>query len=133
MQALERRQRPLGVSIIAIILLILGILGVLGTILGFIALASVHSTVLSAGGTVLLVIGLIIAIAEIFLFWGLWTLKPWAFWATVVIEAISVIESLYSLLVLHNSLASVLLSLIIPVIVLIYLFADRNVRTAFRT
>lgn len=127
------RQRPLGVSIIAIVLLVLGILGIIGAIIGFIALTAVHSTVLGAGGTVLLVIGLIIAIAEIFLFWGLWTLKPWAFWTTVVIEAISVVESLYGLLVLHNNLASVLLSLIVPLAILIYLFADRNVRAAFRT
>ena len=133
MQTLGSRQRPLGVSIIAIVLLILGILGILAAILGFVALSATHSTVLGAAGTVLLVIALIIAIAEIFLFWGLWTLRPWAFWTTVVIEAISVVESLYGLLVQHNSIASALLSLIVPLAILIYLFADRNVRAAFRT
>jgi hypothetical protein len=132
MQAVGR-QRPLGVSIIAIVLLVLGILGLIASILGLIALTAIHSTVLDAGGAVLLIIAIIIAIAEIVLFWGLWTLRPWAFWATAIVEAISVVEGLYGLLVQHNSLAATLIGMIIPLAILIYLFADRNVRAAFRT
>jgi len=132
MQAVGR-QRPLGVSIIAIVLLVLGILELIASILGFIALTAIHSTVLDAGGAVLLVIAIIIGIADIVLFWGLWTLRPWAFWATAIVEAISVVQSLYGLLVQHNNLAATLIGMIIPLAILIYLFADRNVRAAFRT
>ncbi len=125
------RQRPLGVSIIAIVLLVLGILGIIGAILGLIALTAVHNTVVDAAVIVALIVGIIIAVAEIVLFWGLWTLRPWAFWTTVVVEAINVISGLYSLLVAHNSTG--LFNLILGLVILIYLFADRNVRAAFRT
>ena len=133
MQALERRQRPLGVSIIAIVLLVFGILALILSVFALIALSASHNAVLDAGAVAVLVIAMIIAVAEIVLFWGLWTLKPWAFWATAIVEAIGVIESLYGLLVQHNSVGSAILGLIIPLAILIYLFADRNVRAAFRT
>jgi hypothetical protein len=128
------RQRPLGVTIIAIILWVIGVLSLLGVILGFVGVAAfVHNGALDAAATVLLLIVAVIAIAEIILGWGLWTLKPWAFWATAIVEAIRVVSALYSWLVIHNSLGSVLFSLIVALVVLVYLFADPNVRAAFRT
>jgi hypothetical protein len=128
------RQRPLGVTIIAIILWVIGVLSLLGVILGFVGVAAfVHNGALDAAATILLLIVAVIAIAEIILGWGLWTLKPWAFWATAIVEAIRVVSALYSWLVIHNSLGSVLLSLIVALVILVYLFADPNVRAAFRT
>ena len=133
MQAVGR-QRPLGITIISIILWIIGVISLLFVILGFIGVAAfVHNSALGAAATVGLIIGALIAIAEIILGWGLWTLKAWAFWATVIVEAIRVIDALYSWLVAHNSLGAVIVSLIIGLAILIYLFADRNVRAAFRT
>jgi uncharacterized membrane protein (DUF2068 family) len=119
-----QRQRPLGVTIIAILLIIGGVLGLIATITGIIA---IHSAILQ----VALIIGLIIAVAEIVLGWGLWTLKRWAFWATVIIEVINIIDAIINYTGSH-SIASLLLAILIPVIILIYLFADRNVRAAFR-
>ena len=128
------RQRPLGITIISIILWVIGILSLLGVILGLVGVAAfVHNGALDAVATVALIIGAIIAIAEIVLGWGLWTLKSWAFWATVIVEAIRVLDALYSWLIAHNSLGAVLFSLIIGIIILVYLFADPNVRAAFRT
>ncbi len=92
MQALERRQRPLGVSIIAIVLLVFGILALILSVFALIALSASHNAVLDAGAVVVLIIAMIIAVAEIVLFWGLWTLKPWAFWATAIVEAIGVVN-----------------------------------------
>lgn len=71
--------------------------------------------------------------AEIFLGWGLWTLRPWAFWATVVVEVINVLSGLYSLFAVHNGQTSGFFNLIVGLVILIYMFADRNVRAAFRT
>ena len=131
MQAVGR-QRPRGITIISIVLWILGILAVIGSI-GSIVLvnAAVHSAALDTIATVILIISAILGIAEIVLGWGLWTLKPWAFWATVVVEALIVIVELYNVIAVHNNLG--LFYLILGLVILIYLFADRNVRAAFRT
>ncbi len=128
------RQRPVGITIISIVLWIIGIASLLIAILGFVGVAAfVHNSVLDAAAIIGLIIVALIAIAEIVAAWGLWTLKPWAFWTVVVVEAIRVIDALYSWLVAHNSLATVLFSLILGLVILIYMFADRNVRAAFRT
>jgi hypothetical protein len=134
MEGLVRRQRPLGITIIAIIVAVVAILSLLGIILAFVGVrAFVHNGVLDSAATVVLVIGAIIALIELFFAWGLWTLKPWAFWATVIIEVIRLISALYSWLVVHSSLATVFFSMLVAIVVLVYLFADRNVRAAFRT
>ena len=120
------RSRPLGITIIAILLFVVGILGLLGSILGLAASIG-HPVVIG-----LLIFGLVLSVLELVLAWGLWTLRSWAFWATVIIEALSVIQGIIAL-TQGASLLSVLISLIIPIIILVYMFVDRNVRAAFRT
>ena len=128
------RPRPLGITIIAIILGISAVLGLIAIILGLVALGAAHlDGALATAAIVALIIAAVFALLELFLAWGLWTLKPWAFWATAVIEAIRILDGLYALFVQHSALGSAILSLIIPIIILIYLFADRNVRAAFHT
>ena len=122
MENLTTRTRPLGITIIAIIMAIQGILAVIGGIL------------LMTGGGVLSTIGvitLILGILYLVLAWGLWTLKTWAFWGTVVLEVLTLINGILGLV--QHTPAQGVLSLIFAVVVLIYMFADRNVRAAFRT
>ena len=128
------RPRPLGITIIAIILGISAVLGLIAIILGLVALGAAHlGGALATAAIVALIIAAVFALLELFLAWGLWTLKPWAFWATAVIEAIRILDALYALFVQHAALGAAILGLIIPLIILIYLFADRNVRAAFHT
>ncbi|TMC95994.1 MAG: hypothetical protein E6J22_02500 [Chloroflexi bacterium] len=128
------RPRPLGITIIAIILGISAVLGLIAVILGLVALGAAHlGGALATAAVVALIIAAVFALLELFLAWGLWTLKPWAFWATAVIEAIRILDALYALFVQHAALGAAILGLIIPLIILIYLFADRNVRAAFHT
>lgn len=128
------RQRPLGITIIAIILGISAVLGLIAIILGLVALGAAHvGGALASAAIVALVVAAVFAILELFLAWGLWTLRPWAFWATAVIEAIRILDGLYALFVQHVAIGSAILSLIIPIIILVYLFVDRNVRAAFHT
>ena len=117
MQTLGRRSRPLGITIIAIIVAIHGILGIIGGILLL--------------GTIPGVIALILGILELILAWGLWTLQPWAFWATVIIEVITLLDGIFALV--RGTAGPGIVTIVIALIVLIYLFADRNVRAAFRT
>lgn len=126
------RQRPVGISILSIILIVFGILALLIIILGLVGVAALngnHAGALSAIATVLLVVVGILAIANIVVGWGLWTLKRWAFWTAVIVEGLSILINLYSWLGEHNN--SAIFSLVVPAIILIYLFADRNVRAAF--
>jgi len=126
------RQRPLGITIIAIVLGIIGILTLLAVILGFVGVAVfVNNKVLDVIATIVLVFGAVVAIAEIVVAWGLWTLKVWAYWTAVVVEAIRVVHGLYDWLIAHNPGVSIV-SLIIAIVILVYLLADPNVRAAFR-
>jgi hypothetical protein len=125
MEQMTRGSRPLGITIIAIIMAIQGILGIIG---GIILLA--HG-VGAPGAMGLGIFTLILGILYLVLAWGLWTLQPWAFWTTVVIEVIALINGILGLVGGQTGVG--ILSLILPIIILIYLFADRNVRAAFRT
>ena len=129
---MEDRSRPLGITIIAAFLGISAILALLILILG---LNRVSTLGLGAGmtpGTSIALLGaIILGCIEVALAWGLWTLRPWAYWTTAIVEAIRVILGLYVVLLLREAIISGILSLIIPIIILVYLFADRNVRAAF--
>ena len=116
------RKRPLGITIIAIIVAIYGILSIIGGL-----------ALLGASATAA-IIAIVIGVLQLVLAWGLWTLQRWAFWATVIIEVLAVINGVLAMT--GNSTvgrAPGIFGIIIALIVLIYLFADRNVRAAFRT
>jgi len=110
-------RRPTGVTIIAILVAIGGVLEVIGGLLLLIV-------------PFLGLFTLALGIVSLILAWGLWTLKPWAFWVAVILEAINAIEGLINLL---RGNGSSLFSLIVSVAILLYLFLDPNVRAAFRT
>ena len=113
------RRRPIGITIIAIIVAILGILDIIAGI----------STL--RVGVAQALIYLILGILGLILAWGLWTLQRWAFWALVVVEALNLINGIVALF--ERYAWPGIVSIVIAAIVLIYLFADRNVRAAFRT
>ncbi|HZS77265.1 MAG TPA: hypothetical protein VFA41_11685 [Ktedonobacteraceae bacterium] len=116
------RARPLGITIIAVILAIQGILGIIAGIM-----------LLSAGAGVgtLGVITLILGVLYLVLAYGLWTLKTWAYWGTIILEILALLNGILGLGM--HSFATGIFSLIFAIVVLIYMFADRNVRAAFRT
>ena len=122
MRNLMSRARPLGITIIAVIMAVQGILAILGGIL-----------LMGGGGifTSLGVISLILGVLYLVLAWGLWTLKTWAFWGTVILEVLTLINGIVGLG--QGIPASGIISLIFAVVVLVYMFADTNVRAAFRT
>ena len=114
------RSRPLGITIIAIIVAIYGVLSIIAGI-----------GLLSAGVTAPGIISLILGVLQLILAWGLWTLQRWAFWATVILEVLALLNGIFAF-TQHNTGAGIG-AIVIALIVLIYLFADRNVRAAFRT
>ena len=129
---MEDRTRPLGITIIAAFLGISAILALLVLILGLNRVSTLGlGEGMTASTSIALLGAIILGFFEVALAWGLWTLRPWAYWTTIIVEAIRVILGLYVVLILQKAIISGILSLIIPIIILVYLVADRNVRAAF--
>ena len=128
MQDLMQPQRPLGVTIIAILVGIQGVLLLIGGILAFFGIF-----IPGVGGVFAVISSITILIAVLILYFAmsLWTLKPWAFWATVIIEIINVV---FGLIALFSGREWVnVFGLILSAIILIYFLVSSNVRAAFRT
>ena len=131
MEITSTRSRPTGISIIAVLLFIAAALDI---VYGFLAVFSVSTFVTSSGVPVIVQISpwsfFLWGLLAFLVGYGLWTLRGWAFWAVVIIEALNLIWGAVLLFSAFNVWA-VLLSMVIPAAILIYLFADRHVREAF--
>jgi len=125
------RKRPLGITIIAILLFISAVIEIIGGISSVIG-----STPTGTLSNVLLGwFPLVLGVIELVLAWGLWTLKPWAYWGTLVVEIVIILIHFFGFLGLprtHSALA-VISGGIVSIIIVIYLLVDRNVRRAFQT
>ena len=125
------RKRPLGITIIAILLFISAIIEIIGgisSVIGNTPTGTISDVLLGWFPLVIGIIALILA-------WGLWTLKPWAYWGTLVLEILNILVHFFGFFGLprtHSALA-VISGGIVSIIIVIYLLVDRNVRRAFRT
>lgn len=128
MQNVSTARRPLGITIISILMFIQAIFEI---VVGFFSFfGSVISSPLAGllVGWVPLAIGVLLFI----LAWGLWTLKPWAYWATLILEIVNIVLHFLGYSQVH-SLFAIISGGIISIIIVIYLLVDGNVRRAFRT
>jgi len=139
----EPRHRPIGVVIIAVLLgiesfveIALGILAIGGVLaLGHIAAQNGHTgtrTAIDIVGIVLGGIPLAIGIITLIFVIGLWALKRWAFWLTVIVEAITLLRHALEFTRPNALAAQIVPGMIIPIIILIYFLLDPYVRKAFR-
>lgn len=133
-------RRSRGVTIIAILAALQGVFLLFISGFGFLGFLTTLSTAPGAPLPNLIVAGLsgaILPIAALLLLlaaWGLWTLKRWAFFFTVVVQLLSLFGSINMLAQTGDATTtSTTSNIILSIGVLIYLFADRNVRAAFRT
>ena len=122
------RRRPLGISIIAILMFIQAIFEIVVGIFSFLGRLITNPLAGLLVGWIPLAIGILLLI----LAWGLWTLKPWAYWVTLVLEIVNIVLHFLGYQQTH-SLFAIISGGIISIIVVIYLLVDRNVRTAFQT
>jgi hypothetical protein len=128
MQNVSTTRRPLGITIIAILLFIQAILEIIAGFFSF--FGSVIHNPLSG-----LLVGWVPLVAGILLFivaWGLWTLRPWAYWVTLILEIVNIVLHFFGYSQTHSLLA-IISGGIISIIIVIYLLVDGNVRRAFRT
>ena len=139
----EPRRRPIGVTIIAILLgieslfeIVLGILAIIG-IFALGSYAAVHGhtgvrTAVDVFGAILGGVSLVIGILTLIFVVGLWLLKRWAFWLTIIIEVIALLKHALEFISSHAVVGSIVASMILPAIILIYFLLDPYVRRAFR-
>ena len=128
MQNVSTTKRPLGITIIAILLFIQAVFEIVTGIFSFIG----HIITNPLAGLLVGWIPLAIGILLLVLAWGLWTLKPWAYWATLVLEIVNIVLHFLGYGQTHSTLA-IISGGIISIIIVIYLLVDGNVRRAFRT
>lgn len=76
---------------------------------------------------------LVLGLLSLLFSWGLWRLARWAFWATVIIQVISLANSLIAFTQPDANIGFIVGGMIIPVVILLYFLVDSNVRAAFRT
>ncbi|QYZ78574.1 hypothetical protein E2N92_03585 [Methanofollis formosanus] len=122
--------RPLGVTIVGLLYLFLGILGLLAGITVFMA-----GTALEVAGVGAFAGGIVILVALVNLAIGLGCFKGWGWvWTVAVLFSfINILIALYNWWVAGHTMAGLttaLVSIIIPVIILWYLFKD-NVKAFF--
>ena len=116
----EVGQRPLGVTIIAILVALNGIAAIITAFQIFAP---------GPGGILSIVVQTILGLALLYLAYGLWTLQPWAWLATLIIEAINGLFALIAV-VLNPIGVSAWVSLGLAIVVILYLLQPR-VRDVF--
>ncbi len=139
----HQRQRPLGVKIIAALVGIQGLLEVIVGLLILFALGSISQAVRGHGhittSRIVDIFGyglggtsLLIGLLTLIFVWGLWMLKRWAYWTTIGFSVLILIRQGIEFIRPHNSTATIIGGMIIPVIVLVYFLLFPQVRRAFR-
>ena len=126
-----QQRRPLGITIITIVLVVMGVLGIIIGI--FTLMESFYMIYRPTIGMRFGFIGMtsvLLGAVDLFVAWGLWKLKRWAFWATLVIVILDILQAAWSLFNGENFWYA-LLSVVLPIVVLIYLLVDQRVRAAF--
>jgi lysylphosphatidylglycerol synthetase-like protein (DUF2156 family) len=123
------RSRPTGVTIIATLMLIGALLSLCGGLTALIG-APFNILQLDIGGlfadSFSALFAIVLAVANLILASGLFNLQKWAYWITVLIQGLAVVNGL-------RGGSWGLFSMIIPLIVVAYLLLDQRVRAAFRT
>jgi uncharacterized membrane protein (DUF2068 family) len=96
-------------------------------------LAAITGAGVSIGTWILAGVFLIGGLLSLLFSWGLWTLKRWAFWATVILQVISLANSGIAFTQANANAGFVVVGMISPVLLLLSFLFDSNVRAAFRT
>ncbi len=117
--------RPLGVRLGAVLLLLFAIFGLAGAFLGLLIRRGYPAL------TFFYLLDALIAVVELITVWGLWKLRPWAFWATIYVEALCIVIAFIPFLIWHDA-TSLVTNLAFPVVILLCLLLDPTARVASR-
>src|SRR6266487_6544086 len=135
------RKRPLLISIMAFILAVEGVVWfILGSLAFFAVITNGSFNVYGASAAadsldIISVTGLVSGVLYLFFAWALWTLKRWAFWATLVIDLLNILSSVLLLTrpnpLYPQSIGNIAVSLIFVIFILACFLISSKVREAF--
>jgi hypothetical protein len=129
MQPITKPGRPRGITVVS---LLLALQGLLELALAGLALSGV--AMLARGvGEGSLALGLFVFV----LAWGVWMLKHWAFWGVPLLEVLLLGVAIVNLLEMLPTARAVMVpvvigGMIIPVVVLLCFWRDRQMRSLWR-
>jgi len=119
------QQRPTGITVLAILAVIGGLLGLCGsvTLFGLGGLGAMAGEVSSGIMASLFgAVGVVSAVLYLAFGFGAWTLKPWAWLLGIIGAGLAIVTNLLSLITGNATFVAALISLIVPGIILWYLF-----------
>jgi len=118
--------RPIGVAILAILTILFGIIGLVGGLLVLLG-GALLATIAPEFGSLFLIIGGLLALFSLLAIVsgvGLWRLRPWAWWLTVIVGVLSIVFNIGSFAVFP--LGGFPYGIVLWLIILIYLFVVRK-------
>ena len=107
--------------------MVVAVFFLLGALLGGWALTT-NSVVV---GVIAGILAAIVGLVTLYFAWGLWTLKRWAYWATVILMALDLLGSVFEFTQPITGVWTLWGGVIIPAVVLIYFLVSPGVRKAF--
>ncbi len=123
-------RHPLRISILAILEGLQSVMLLIG-LLAVIVVASSSGTITIEGYPIFQ--GDVSIGSSLLFAWGLWRLVPWAYWATVILQVIGLINGVIAFTRAPTHVAFIVVGMINPVVMLLYLLVNAKVRAAFRT
>ncbi|KZN24485.1 hypothetical protein A4G99_08865 [Haladaptatus sp. R4] len=105
---------PLGIKILCFLSVIVGVLSLIGGL----------GTLLTGGfGFIVGLIIIVLAIGQIVVAWGLWTLQSWAWTLTIIVYGLRIAGDLIQLLLGDFS---AIISLVVGLLLLAYIYSKRD-------
>lgn len=130
------RRRPVGISIVAIFLALSGFMALTGAMLNFVSVSKDMGRLPNHIAALLLTLGVVSIILSAISFgltYGLWTLKRWAFWFTVALEIILLVQNVVLWYINVYTVFAFAINCLPPILIIAYFFLYREVRSAFET
>jgi len=125
----------MGVTIVSIATALLALLGIIA---GLILILSMNSSGVTSSQRGLFqpfgVLSLILGLIGLGVAWGLWRVQGWAYWGTIVLQAINIVVTGFGWLTTPSGASTLLaiLGLVVPAAILVYFLISEDVRTTFR-
>ena len=122
-------KRPIGVAILAILTILFGVIGLIGGLLVLVAagLIGVVAPELAGFAGLFLILGILLTIFSLLGIVsgvGLWRLRPWAWWLTIIVGVLSIAFNVGSFVIFPAG--GFPYGIVLWVIILVYLFVVRK-------
>jgi hypothetical protein len=130
---MAQSQQPPRPSEVTILAVLVGIQSFVLLIVGLITIQAASGRagiipILAATGIVSLFLGM----ASFLCFRMLLALKRWAFWGTIVLQALSLLGGIVEISQANASFSATLSGFILPIVILLYFWTNRGMRSVFQ-